>query len=74
MSVAEGVAVDKSGRRVRAMFASIARRYLVELLRFRVTDRVREGVERFAREASEAGLIPGARVPWREGRHAPAWS
>lgn len=45
---------------------ALAREYLVELLRFRVTDRVREGVERFAREASELGLIPGARVPWRE--------
>lgn len=42
----------------------LARRYLVELLRFRVDDRVREGVERFAREANELALIPGARVPW----------
>lgn len=42
----------------------VARRYLGELLRFEVTERAREGAERFVREAGESGLLSVAALRW----------
>ncbi len=44
--------------------ADLARRYVVDLLRYRLGDRERQGLERFIAEAAGLGLLPERAIRW----------
>ena len=54
--------------------ADLARRYVVDLLRYRFGDREREAVERFFTDAAALGLVPDRPIRWAASQPALAGS